>query len=265
MAGTARADLLRHGGAAVAAIGTPAVAAALSALVRSTADYTYTVIFGYCGGARPVDLYDDFPKDRYKVFVTDYQDGPYLLDPFFLAATQNGPTGVHRMRDLAPDRFYQGEYFRSYYVRTGLAEEVGYFVALPGGARIVLSLMRAERPFSARNLRDLAELYPLIEACVHQNWGDLAGLFSTNLPASSDAAASRIEQSFQSFGQGLLTPREREVVEYTLKGHSADATGRILEISPGTVRIHRRNIYAKLQIGSQGELFSRFIQTISRS
>ncbi|MEY3307654.1 MAG: hypothetical protein RLZZ413_1692, partial [Pseudomonadota bacterium] len=144
MAATARADLLQHAAAAVAAIGTPAFAAALAALVRSAAPCTYTVIFGYCGGARPVDLHDDFPADRYKVFVTDYQDGPYLLDPFFLAATQNGPTGLHRMRDLAPDRFYQGEYFRSYYVRTGLAEEVGYFIALAGGARVVLSLMRDE-------------------------------------------------------------------------------------------------------------------------
>jgi DNA-binding CsgD family transcriptional regulator len=53
-------------------------------------------------------------------------------------------------------------------------------------------------------------------------------------------------------------------VEHTLKGHSAEAVGRILGISPGTVRIHRRNIYAKLRISSQGELFSRFIQTLSR-
>jgi DNA-binding CsgD family transcriptional regulator len=30
------------------------------------------------------------------------------------------------------------------------------------------------------------------------------------------------------------------------------------------VRIHRRNIYGKLRIGSQGELFSRFIDMLSR-
>ncbi|MEH6361273.1 MAG: helix-turn-helix transcriptional regulator, partial [Amylibacter sp.] len=64
------------------------------------------------------------------------------------------------------------------------------------------------------------------------------------------------------FGEGTLTPREREVVEFTLKGHSADAVGRILEISRGTVQIHRRNIYSKLHIRSQGELFSRFIKTL---
>jgi len=53
------------------------------------------------------------------------------------------------------------------------------------------------------------------------------------------------------------------VVEYTLKGHSADAIGRILDIAAGTVRIHRRNIYSKLRISSQGELFSMFINTLA--
>ena len=37
----------------------------------------------------------------------------------------------------------------------------------------------------------------------------------------------------------------------------------ILAISPGTVRIHRKNIYAKLGINSQGELFSRFIESLT--
>jgi DNA-binding CsgD family transcriptional regulator len=71
-----------------------------------------------------------------------------------------------------------------------------------------------------------------------------------------------IDEAFQRFGRNLLTPRESEVVEYVLKGHSADATGQLLGISPGTVRIHRRNIYAKLRVSSQGELFSKFISSL---
>jgi DNA-binding CsgD family transcriptional regulator len=70
---------------------------------------------------------------------------------------------------------------------------------------------------------------------------------------------NRIERAFRSIGEGILTPREREVVELTLRGHSAEAIGQLLEISSGTVRIHRRNIYSKLRISSQGELFSEFI------
>ncbi|NIQ08738.1 MAG: helix-turn-helix transcriptional regulator, partial [Gammaproteobacteria bacterium] len=37
-----------------------------------------------------------------------------------------------------------------------------------------------------------------------------------------------------------------------------------LGISTGTVRIHRRNIYAKLQISSQQELFAIFFKKITR-
>ena len=81
--------------------------------------------------------------------------------------------------------------------------------------------------------------------------------------SDQEDTSRRLERAFHKFGEGVLTPREREVVEYTLKGHSADAIGRILDIAAGTVRIHRRNIYSKLQISSQGELFSLFIQTLA--
>ncbi|MEI2806601.1 MAG: LuxR C-terminal-related transcriptional regulator [Albidovulum sp.] len=90
-----------------------------------------------------------------------------------------------------------------------------------------------------------------------------------NLRPAGGGGWTRLEgrdrASFQRFGAGQLTEREREVAEYTLKGHSAEALGRVLGISPGTVRIHRRNIYAKLGISSQGELFARFIATLART
>lgn len=250
-------------GAAVAAIGSPDCPALLAQLLRAVAPYSYTVVFGFTGAGRPLDLYDDFPPAKRKVFVTDYQAGPYLLDPFYLAATGMAK-GLFRMRDLAPDRFYQGEYFRNYYVQTGLAEEVGYFVDTGGGATVVLSLMRADKPFGAREFRALQEILPVVQGIVARHWQGLADRFAAPAAPRPGGVTERdIEQGFHSFGQGVLTAREREVVEYTLKGHSAEAVGRLLGISPGTVRIHRRNIYAKLRIGSQGELFSRFIATLA--
>lgn len=251
-------------GNAIAAIDTPRFPGDLAAFVRNVAPYDYTVIFGYRGAARPIDLFDDFPSGKRRVFVTDYQEGPYLLDPFFLAATRQVGDGLYRMRDLAPDRFYQGEYFRSYYVRTGLAEEIGYFTAVPGGATVVLSLMRSERPFSAREIRALDAVRPSVQACIARHWAQLADRFAPTQPVAEHPLESRIAQSFQNFGDGVLTAREREIAEHTLKGHSAEAVGRMLGIAPGTVRIHRRNIYAKLQISSQGELFSRFIASLGR-
>jgi len=248
----------------IEAIGAKRFPAALADVLRLAVPYSHTVIFGYLGAARPLDLFDDFPTGDRKVFVTDYLEGPYLLDPFYLASSRPMPPGLYRMRDLAPDRFYQGEYYRNYYAKTGLAEEIGFFIDIAPGEVIVVSLMRADRVFAARELRRLRDLAPVVLASGRRHWAGLSDRWETGVVAGA-GNATKVETSFAGFGRGVLTPREREIVEHTLKGHSAEAIGKILGIASGTVRIHRRNVYAKLRISSQGELFSKFIQTLGRS
>ena len=246
------------------ALGTVHLPHRLAAMLRGIAAFTHTVAFGYHQAARPLALFDDFPAEKWQVFVGEYQAGPYLLDPFFLASSRPGTAGLFRIKDLAPDRFYQGEYFRNYYIQTGLAEEIGYFVNLPGEVMVVLSLMRSDRVFTTREFTALQAVFPVVDAAIRLQWPSLLQRFSEG---STDARQPRSDrnlgQAFENFGQSLLTPREREVVEYTLKGHSGEATGIIMNIAPGTVRIHRRNIYTKLGISSQGELFARFIATLA--
>ncbi len=247
----------------VTALNAPILPQSLSDLLRQVAPFTYAVIFGYRGAARPIALHDDFPQGKRRVFVTDYQAGPYLLDPFYQAAVRPAVPGLYRLRDIAPDRFYQGEYFRNYYVQTGLAEEIGFVVDVPNRTVVVLSLMRTERPFSQKEFVALAAMFPLVAAVVRKQWADLAQQFGEDGKAvDPQGLQGRVAYVFRSFGDGILTPREREVVEFTLKGHSAESVGQLLGISPGTARIHRRNIYAKLRINSQGELFSRFLDTL---
>lgn len=229
----------------------------LSNALSSIVEFDFTVIFGYMGNARPLALYDDFPPDRRRMHVDEYQEGPYLLDPFFLAAAGKVDAGVWRLSEIAPDRFYQGEYFRSYYAQTGLAEEVGFLVDVHGSLTIVVSMMRKTRKFSKAEMKTLYSVWPVIDAACRRHWRDEA----TDMPAVENS----IERAFRTIGEGVLTPREREVVELTLRGHSADALGKLLCISSGTVRIHRKNIYAKLRISSQGELFSAFISAIAET
>lgn len=245
----------------VAALDRPVLPQTLAELLRQVAPFTYAVVFGYHGTARPLDLYDDFPPGKRKIFVTDYQAGPYMLDPFFLAASRSVAPGLYRLRDMAPDRFYQGEYFRSYYVQTGLAEEVAYFVTLPDHSTLTLSLMREEKVFSQREFSALEAVFPFVSAAARWHWRGLDQKFGES-GSSLQAQQRRMTYDLGSFGEGILTPREREVAELTLKGHSAESAGQILGIAAGTVRIHRRNIYAKLGINSQGELFSRFLSTL---
>ena len=39
----------------------------------------------------------------------------------------------------------------------------------------------------------------------------------------------------------------------------------LLNISVGTVKVHRKNIYAKLEISSQSELFSLFLPLLTQT
>ena len=233
----------------------------LANTLKSIVEFDFIVIFGYMGSARPLALYDDFTPARRVMHVDEYQEGPYLLDPFFLAATGDTRPGLWRLSEIAPDRFYQGEYFRSYYEQTGLAEEVGFLVNIHENLTIVISLMRKTRKFNKSEIRVLQSVWPIIDVTCRRQWRDT----ETEVPDADAFADITIERAFRGIGEGVLTPREREVVELTLRGHSADALGTLLGISSGTVRIHRKNIYTKLRIRSQGELFSVFISALTGS
>jgi DNA-binding CsgD family transcriptional regulator len=59
-----------------------------------------------------------------------------------------------------------------------------------------------------------------------------------------------------------LSDREREVTQLILRGHSSQSICFNLGISLGTVKTHRKNAYAKLNISSQSELLSLFLQSL---
>jgi DNA-binding CsgD family transcriptional regulator len=253
--------------AAVGAIGTSGFATSLVAALAHVVPFDYSVIFAYCGSARPIDLFDNFPAGKRRVFVDDYQAGPYLLDPLFIAKPDACGPGPHRVADLAPDRFPQSQYFQSYYVQTGLSEEIAFFVPIHDETRVVVSLMRdAARlpPFALRERKRLCLVAPIVSAASAQHWRDVETRFSGGgQPRPIAAAEPILESAFHRFGEGRLTAREAEIVELVLKGNSSEAIGKKLGIATGTVRIHRKNIYMKLGISSQGELFSRFVASIS--
>jgi DNA-binding CsgD family transcriptional regulator len=54
-----------------------------------------------------------------------------------------------------------------------------------------------------------------------------------------------------------LTKREAEITAFILQGHSSLSISLILNISTETVKVHRKNIYRKLRISSQAELFMK--------
>lgn len=99
------------------------------------------------------------------------------------------------------------------------------------------------------------------EAAIAKHWGSLPEQFQNQtLDKTGGSARKTMPDAFNNEAFKILTPREMDVVEHTLKGFSAEATGQVLGIATGTVHIHKHNIYAKLRINSQGQLFSLFFK-----
>lgn len=227
-------------------------------MMRSIVAFDYCVIFAYRGTERPIDLYSTFDKADYAVFVSMYQDGPYLLDPFYSAASLPRP-GVWRMKALAPDRFFASEYYRSYYVQTGLAEEVGFFVTAGEDVTVVLSLMRREGSGGFRDAEYalMRKAEPLVAAMVRQAWGRLGPRFDH--PSRSRKRERSAATEVRARISDKITLRESAIVELVLQGHSSESIGLRLGVATGTIKVHRRNIYRKLGISSQAQLMSLYL------
>jgi DNA-binding CsgD family transcriptional regulator len=231
--------------------------------LRQHVSFDHCVVFGYRGAARPPLLFETFSPAESHIFVALYQEGPYLLDPFHHAAVER-KEGFWRMRELAPDRFYASEYYRSYYSQTRLAEEVGFFVPLTGKDALVLSLMRlrASGPFGTADARLLRDMAPAVINFARLRWPNLPADEAATAPRGETVAAVNEFDRAHIWKSLSLTPREKQVVDLVLQGHSTESIARAMRIVPGTVKVHRRNIYRKLKIKSQAGLFARFVEII---
>ena len=236
------------------------------AVLRALVTFDHSVTFSFCGTSTPVNLFDTFNKTERHVYVTQYLQGPFLLDPFFRASSE-GRTGFWRIRELAPDRFFSSDYFRNYYAQTELSEEVGFVVPMKGGSTVTLSLMRLResRVFSSGEIALLRHVEPLISSLVQRCWRNEekeADAVTTGALKPEAQSTDDLPTASAGWSKFKLTKREAAIVELVLQGHSSGAIAHRLCIARGTVKVHRRNAYRKLGITSQSELLAMYINRV---
>ncbi len=249
-------------GALLAQVGSSQFSDQLAQTVHRLTPFDYTVSFAYRGPGKPICLHHTFGQKQFEIHVREYEIGPYLLDPFYKATANGIRSGIHSMAELAPDQFYKSEYYKSYYVQTGPVDEVAFFTPVKDGWIVATSLMRApSRPsFSAHDLRTLRIVEPLVRGIAEMHWRTDDRLkTATQVEDGKEVLRRTVQDALEARGMPPLTPRELQVVGFVLEGHSSESIANLLDISAGTVRIHRKNIYAKMRISSQRELFSIFI------
>lgn len=237
---------------AVRMVGRPEFPAALGRALQLVAPFNMINAFGYRGTAPPVDLYNEPPPHLARVIVDAYLKRAYLLDPFFAQVQHGTGQAFLVMQDIVPDRFSQSEYFKRHYHKAEILDEVGYVLRLEDGVIGVLSLTRktGQSRFSRADIQALEEVAPLVCGLGEWHWNALRPKTPPAMAAGEVSAPSPEAQ---------LTPREAEIVRLILRGHSTESIGLRLSISQETVKVHRKNIYKKLKISTQAELFALFV------
>ncbi len=213
------------------------------------------------------------PSDHRDDIINRYFSRGYLLDPFCLAVENGLAEGFYHLSEIAPDDFFSSEYYKTYYLKSGAVEDCYYIVDLDRQSKISLSMFQglSTAHFSAEQLALMRAVEPMVRELVRR-FGTTGGMpyrlaeVGLEIPPSTSQVSlnQQIEAAFMNFGSPLLTVREREIAHLILRGHSVKSTARVLNISPETVRMHRKNLYTKLQISSQAELFSLFIDWLTR-
>lgn len=229
---------------------------ALDLLVR----HEGTCLIAFRGDRAPEVLHHTLEPEGRRHYLDRYLAGPYLLDPLYQLALDADRPVACRFRDKVPDRFRSSEYYRQYCERTHLLDEMDYFTGLDDGSALALVVGRRTRRFSRVELDRLDTVAPTVVACLDEIGARRAD--SADHAAVDDGLHGRLTECFDRFGEAVLTDREREISQLLLRGHSSKSVARELEIAPGTVMVHKRNLFAKLGISSQYQLFSLFIDDL---
>jgi DNA-binding CsgD family transcriptional regulator len=248
----------------IGALGSPEFVSGMDTTLREIADFDLTAILQFSVGARPVLLHNGLGGISSSQVMANYLSGTYLLDAVYVACAAGIQSGLYRLSELAPDEFFSSGYYVSPEVHPcislesgTLAEEIVFIAKSSSQTYICYSLMRSSRfqPFTAAEMADLTQLEPIVNALTVKQWPRS----EQDVAVRDDLHVGELEHAFASFAPTSLSHREQMIVSFILRGHSSLSIAHVLKIAEGTVKNHRKHIYAKLGISSQGELFKQFL------
>lgn len=247
---------------AIATLGTDKFFPALVAAVNGQVKIDYPQIWLYHKDLPPKVLYHEVPRHAVDSQIDQYLDGPYREDPFYRTSMHQPRSKIYRLSRVAAGNLHISDYYREYYASTGTTDEAIYLAKLQAGNVINFCMMRLSQHGEFTD-REYEALYLLAEPVselikTHSEHDDFA------VPHLIQPGINHhINLAFRTFGASLLSPREKDVLELMLRGYSTDTSAERLSIAVETVRRHRKSIYRKLDVRSQTDLFSLFLNAMS--
>ncbi|WP_261378008.1 helix-turn-helix transcriptional regulator [Vreelandella titanicae] len=251
---------------AIMALATPELPQYFSRLVKCLAAFDNLIIIAYHGEHRPAVLYREYTDPVvYLPMDSQYLGGAYLLDPFYREHLRGGVQGIRRLMDVAPDHFRRTHYYKNYYQQTTLLDEVAVFASITESVTLTACLGRdcsSGKPFNKRELQALRQYGMTLSSLLKKHWQDYR---SDNVMKAAPAPVEeRLREALNQQHSIRLSPRQAEVALFILRGHSSLSISLHLGVSLQTVKVFRRQLYAKCCISSQAELFALLMPLFAR-
>lgn len=249
-------DIFGDLGTVIRALGGGGFHAAMEDLLTRAMEPDNYIVIAYSGDRPPVILHRRSSSARvHGELETRYVTALYVLDPFYAAHIDRVPPGAYRLRDIAPDKFRTTSYYSEYYRRTTLVDELAFFAYVENGWTINICLGRdssSRRLFGKGALNRARRMAPAVAALLERHFAALPIAGRTDTVSVDDLLIRRLREARRI----EITRRQAQVAVLLLRGHSSKSIARELGVSWQTVRVFRRQLYARCGISSQAELFA---------
>jgi DNA-binding CsgD family transcriptional regulator len=243
-------------------VGAPGFEGALMEWFRRCVAPDNVIVLAYRDVGPPQVLFQK--SDHPQVFSqleSTYLAGAYLLDPYHDLHMSRVPCGAYRLRDVAPDAFHRSRYYSEYYQQTTLLDEITFTAYPARNVSLNICLGRdatSGQPFTAREVELCHRIAPIVTALAEAHWQGL----SADHAAPGNVAAQLV-RAVEAKRRIRLSPRQAEVALMILRGHSTVSIGLRLGVSSQTVKVFRKQLYARCGISSQAELFALMLPLLS--
>ncbi len=222
------------------------------------------IVLAYRDVGPPQVLFRQSEKPQVFSHLDDtYLAGAYLLDPYHDLHMSRVPTGAYRLRDVAPDAFHRSRYYSEYYQQTTLLDEITFMAYPAPSVSLNICLGRdaaSGQIFTAREVETCHRIAPIVIALAEAHWQGLSA--DSSAPGN---VAAQLVQALDRAHRIRLSPRQAEVALLILRGHSTVSIGLRLGVSSQTVKVFRKQLYARCRISSQAELFALMLPLLNAS
>ncbi len=250
--------------AALEAIGTPDYLPRLIDYAGSFAAHDRITVTRYFKHAPPEFLtHRNFSDALVERYLTVY----YPYDPYYAYCRDGRAPGIVPLAEFGSRDFKHGRYIAEFLRQSVIKDEIGVLLSDGPSSMLGIFLERAARSFSMRDLAKLTAAFPRL-AAIHAAHLKVTGTARGGVQKEKrppTIGASAASGALPDHLWPDLTQRERELVGMILAGHPPQSIAARLGISAGTVRNHRQNIFRKLDITSEREVFLQYLDFLAQA